>query len=75
MNLNKIFLLNFSDKKFIYHPFSDGFINYYIPAHTNAGNYFAGVGTAMLYLKFRREKNDIGKSMVSRFRFLKIFGS
>lgn len=40
---------------------ADGFLNYYIPAHTNAGNYFAGLGMAMLYNNYKKNRVDVSK--------------
>lgn len=34
---------------------------YYIPAHTNAGNYFAGLGMALLYIHYKKNRVDVSK--------------
>lgn len=62
-----------SERKYIYDSQSDGFFSYYIPTHTNAGNYFAGLGMALFYLHLKKNRIDISKYKSFTFLFYAIF--
>lgn len=62
-----------SERKFIYDSKSDAFFSFYIPAHTNAGNYFAGLAIAMLYLHLQKKQIDISKYKSFLFVFYAVF--
>ncbi|XP_063697877.1 nose resistant to fluoxetine protein 6-like [Culicoides brevitarsis] len=73
LELDGVFTLTPHERKFIYNSESKGFLYYYIPAHTNAGNYFAGLGMALLYNYFKKNRIDISKYKSFVFGFYAIF--
>ncbi|XP_063697878.1 nose resistant to fluoxetine protein 6-like [Culicoides brevitarsis] len=73
LELDGVFTLTPHERKFIYNSESKGFLYYYIPAHTNAGNYFAGLGMALLYNYFKKNRIDISKYKSFVFGFYAVF--